>query len=60
MRVFDFFAAVTAGYFAETFGSGSFLRVNRGRGSSCRSCGGIVLARFNARAILFNENLRLF
>ncbi len=59
LRSFEFLAAVTAGYFAETFGSRTFFGVDGRIGRLVGRSGRIIFAGLDASAILLGENLRL-
>ena len=59
LLVFEFLAAVTAGDFAEAFGSGIFLGADGGIGRSSGRCGRIIFAGLDSRTILLGEDLRL-
>jgi len=59
LGVFEFLAAVTAGDFSQTFGSGIFLGVDGGIGWSGGRCGRIIFAGFDLGAIVLGEDLRL-
>jgi len=52
-------AAVAAGHFSQTFGSGIFLGIDGRIGRFAGSRGRIIFARFDPGAILRGENLRL-
>lgn len=57
--VFSFFSAVTAGHFTETFGIRIFPGVDRRRNGSFGCHDRAMLAGFDARATLLNQDLRL-
>jgi len=59
LRIFEFLAAVAAGYFSQTFGSGILFGVDSGLNRIRRRCSGIIFAGFDAGAILLGKNLGL-
>jgi hypothetical protein len=59
LRIFEFLAAVTAGYFSQTFGCRILFGVHSGLNRIRGRCSGIIFAGFEAGAILLGENLRL-
>ena len=59
LRIFEFLAAVTAGYFSQTFGCGILFGVDGGLSGIRRSCCGIIFPGLDARTILLGQDLRL-
>jgi hypothetical protein len=57
LRIFEFLAAIAAGYFSQTFGSGILFGVD-GRIGRLVGRGGRIIF-LDARAILLGKNLRL-
>lgn len=59
LRIFEFLAAIAAGYFTQTFGSGILFGADGRIGRLVGRGGRIIFAGLDARAILLCKNLRL-
>jgi len=48
LRIFEFLAAIAAGYFSQTFWRGIFFSIDSGLNRIRRRSGGIIFAGFDA------------